>query len=323
MADYILLAVFAFCVALHSGAETGFYCMNPVRVRYRAREGWLSARFLLWMHRRPRLAINTCLVGTNVGVYLATVTCALMLRQAGLAHRAGLYSTLIMSPILLIFAELLPKCLYQWRADTLMYKSAYPLSVSTALFAPAIAVLHWIGELFLPAPGRGSIELRHRVTREGFRFLLRVGSVQGALSDYARAMSENILRLKSRPISQVITPLKQVVMAPEDIDFKGLMELMRGERFSRIPVFRGQRGAVVGVVNIIDVVSSEQQGDLPVAVARKPYFLDAGTSVAEALFVLQQARQQMGIVRGRQGAAVGIVTIKDLVEEIVGKLQAW
>jgi putative hemolysin len=118
-----------------------------------------------------------------------------------------------------------------------------------------------------------------------------------------------------------MVPLPQVAMAERGAERADLLELLRERRFSRIPVYEGQRANVVGMVNILDVASAPEAGIA--RIMREPLKLPRWTSVADALWTLRQARQQLAVVVDPAGRAVGIVTVKDLVEEIVGELEAW
>ncbi|MHC4787792.1 MAG: CNNM domain-containing protein [Planctomycetota bacterium] len=322
MLDYVLIAACIAFAAFYSGSETGSYCINRLRLRLRAEKGVTAARMLLRLLARPRLAIGTMLVGTNLGLYLATVLFTRRLHESGWLAPAELYSCLIMPPVLLICAEVIPKSLFQHHADTLMYRSVWPLRVSQFVFYPLAALLRWLGGLVLP-DGRPGSARGGAFTPDAFRFYLSEGAAHGVLSPLQRKMAENILHLKSVRLPAVMTPLQEVVMIAEDASPGELVELLRGHRYSRIPLYRGSPERIVGVINIIDVASNHEPSAPPHALARGVLTFEEGASVADALWGLRQARQQFGVVVDPQARAVGIITVKDLVEEIVGELEAW
>jgi putative hemolysin len=321
--DYLLIAA---CIALagfHAGSEMGLYCLNRLRLRLGVQRGRPAARALQRLLARPTLAISTMLVGTNLGYYLATVLATEQIRQAGWPGHAELYSGLIMPPVLLIFAEVVPKSLFQHHADRLMGGAVWPLRLSEVLFYPLSALLRLISAVprrLLRAPSAGR---RAPLTAETFRFYLGAGAAEGVLSSFQRTMAENILRLKSLRVEAVMTPLGEAVMVPEDASGQALLEALRPHRYSRIPVHAASRQQVVGVVNILDVAMAE--GEVPAAgeLAREAVSLPRWASVADALARLRRSRTQFAVVTDAAGGAVGIVTVKDLVEEIVGELEAW
>jgi len=321
MLDYVLIVAAICLAAFHSGNETGFYCVNRLRLRLRAEIGERSARALQRLVSHPQLLISTVLVGTNVGIYVATVLATDKLRELGLGMRADLWSSVILPPIFLVCADMTPKSLFQHHADCLMYRTVWPLRGSEVLFTPFSFFLRFFSRLpqFL---------LRHRivprtaaVTSDAFRFYLSEGAAHGALSTFQRTMAENILRLKSVRVESVMTPLGQTVMIREGASSEELERLLRAHRYSRLPVWRERRQNIVGAINVLDVACAERPGvgDL----VRPALNVSAGASVADALSLMRGAKQQFAAVTGEDGRAVGIVTAKDLVEEIVGELDAW
>ncbi|MHC4591256.1 MAG: CNNM domain-containing protein [Planctomycetota bacterium] len=323
MHDYAIIAAAIVLAAFYSGSETGSYCVNRLRLRLRAERGGAAARSLLRFVGNPQLAISSMLTGTNVGLYVATVLATAKLAETSWAAPAELYSSIIMPPILLIVAEVIPKSFFQHHADTLMYRAVWPLRVSEALFYPVSALLRWIGRLPQLLLGKQGAPRRPVFTADSFRFYLSEGAANGVLSTFQRAMAENILRLKSMPVAAVMTPLDEAVMVAEGASCAELHDLLRAHRYSRIPVYRDSRERVVGVINTLDVPSVAEEPVPLGELLRGAMSLDSGTTVADALWQLRQARQQFAVVVDEGGRAVGIATVKDLVEEIVGELAAW
>ncbi len=322
MPEYLLLAAAILAAAFYSGSETGIYCVNRLRVWLRARQGMAPARALQRLVSQPRLAVSTMLVGTNIGIYVATAVCTEKLRHTGLAAQADLYSSLIMPPVLLIFAEVLPKSLFQHHAEGLMYRVVWPLRLSEWLFYPLSLLLRAVSTLAQLLLGRHATAHRPVVTSETVRFYINQGAAHGVLSAYQRRMAENIMRLRSVELNVALTPLDEVVMVPAEASAEALRELLAAHRYSRVPVFEERRDNIVGVVNVMDLATAEP-GAGPREAARDVLRVPRDASVAEALTMLRRAKQQFAVVTGEQGAAVGVVTVKDLVEEIVGELEAW
>jgi len=323
MLEYILIIAFIALAGFYSGSEMGFYRLNRIRLHFLVEKGRPGATIIQRLSADPQLAISTMVVGTNVGVYLATVVCAHKLQGLGLHHWAEFYSTLLMTPLLLIFGDIVPKSLYQRHADTLIYKTAVPLGVSAVLFYPVSRFLRLLGSLPRFIFPSAQAERASLLTVERFHFLLSEGTTTGALSPYQKAMTDNILALKSRSLRDVMIPLEKVVMISDAAGFTHLVQSFREHAFSRIPVYCGERTRITAIVNLLDLACADGREISIGELSRPPHYLNASMSVAEALYSLRSARQQMGVVLDDGGRATGIVTIKDLVEEIVGDLRAW
>ncbi len=323
MLDYVLIVLLMASESFFSGSETGFYCTNRLRLRFRLASGWPGAAALHKLSSDPKLAISTMLIGTNISVFLTTVLCARRLVELGFAQQADLYSSLLVPPVLLVFAEIIPKSVFQRRADTLMYKTAPLMNVFRVLFWPLLVVLGAVRRLVRAVSGRPGGEDALVVTAERFRFFLSEGAAVGILSPYQQAMADNILRVKSIGVRAAMVLIEDAVMIRQDAPLEELKALLREHRFSRIPLYSESRTNVTGVINVIDLLCAQERPHSLTELCRKPHYIESTVSVAEAFYSLQKARHQLAVVTGPDGAAVGILTVKDLVEEIVGELKDW
>jgi CBS domain containing-hemolysin-like protein len=317
-----LVIGFMLTAAFFSGSETGLYCVNRLRLRLLAEGGETSAKLLQGAVRRQRSIISTILVGTNLGLYMATTLVTAML-YPHFEQRSQFIAGMLLPPVLLIFADMMPKTLMQKHADRMMYYNIWPLRLFEVLFFPLAALLRAVSTLPQLIFRKSRSRKPPAVTPESFRLYLREGADQGVLSGFQRAMAMNILRMRKMPLSQAMAPLDRAVMISADATGHELLGLLKAHRYSRIPVFEGQRSNVIGVLNVIDVGLVED-GPPPIReIMREPVALEQTMPVSEALRRMREQRQPFAMVVDETGAAVGLASIKDLVEEIVGELRAW
>ena len=312
--------------ALFSGAETGVYCLDRVRLRVRSDQKDPQARRLAsLMERREDLVITT-LLGTNVADYLLTVcVTVLLLRAVVSGSLAEFYATAIVTPIILVFGGVIPKDWFQRQSDRLMYPLALPLKWCWR-------VACWIGVVWLLRtltrrllhridPLRASAE-EDLLPRVRMRRLLREGAVRGGLSPFQRATIERVMNISNVRVADVMVARQRAAIVPSDIPREDVLRIARMAHFSRLPVYRDDPRRIVGILNVYHVLTDERQR--PIAEYVQPAtYVQAGETVPAALLRLQQARQVMGIVVDPAGNCLGLFTIKDLVEEIVGELAAW
>jgi CBS domain containing-hemolysin-like protein len=322
MTDYLLIALFVMLEGFFSGSETGFYSLNKIRLRFRAENEWPGAALLKRLSASPQVAISSMLVGTNLTVYASTTLCARNLRSHGV-DGADFYSSLIMPPVLLICAEIIPKFLFQRRADTLMYRTAPILKFCQILFYPLLLVLRgvwWSVRRMLHRPPVSGAEM---FTPEKFHFVLRESTNLGVLSPYQRKMAGNVFRVKSMDLEVAMVPLEKVVMVDADAGRDQLRQVLEQHRYNRLPVYSESHDNIIGVINVIDLLARKTPWSEVRELSRELLRIDLEISVAEALYSLQREKQQMALVADEEGTPAGIVTVKDLVEEIVGELHAW
>jgi len=322
----VLIGIVAACILVSgffAGAEQGFYRMSLLRVKCRAKAGQPAAKRLDRLSREPRSFVSMTLIATNVSVYVASLFVTRYLTELVGADKAELTATCTLSIVLLIFAEIIPKTVFQLRSQRLMERASAFLTIAKTVFKPGIAVLRWVSRLpevlGLPPAAEASLFTPRRVN-----FVLTDKSARTSMSLYQKTIARNILGLKNIPVSRVMIPLKRVVAIPAELELAGINERLKGQRFSRYPVYSGRPANMIGLLHILDVAgASGTSGETASKLARKALKLEGGASVAEALFSLQKEQQALGIVTGASGNAIGIVTVKDLVEEVVGELAAW
>lgn len=308
---------------IYAATETGFYCLNRIRLRYREERGWWTAGIINRLLNDPQGMVCTVLIGNNIANYAAAAAFTYIVASKVSPIKAELFATLMLAPVILIFCEILPKTIFQRHADSLLYKVVPITDVSYKIFFPLIFLLKSISRL--PHLFLRGIEARESpfFSPQRLRFFLDEGTEEGAVSVYQNTMARNIMALGTTPIRKVMIPLEEVTMAPDTVGSKSLRDLIREKKFSRIPIYDRERTRIIGVVTIIEfLMNGKAQGDIHEFV-RAATFIDAETPVDDALMRLRQSRQRMGIVTDGDGKATGIITIKDLVEEIVGELSVW
>ncbi len=323
MYDYIILIACILMSAYYSGLEMGIYCLNRVRLKNRLDRGWRTAKILNRHLSKPETIICTILVGNNVVNFVTSAVFTNIIEKRTSFLHAELVATLILSPILLVFSEVTPKNLFRQKSDSLLYTLAPTLDISQKLFYPISAVLRGVSRIPFLLFKRSKNDEHTFFTPRKLMYYFAEGAQDGSLTRYQNVMTRNILRLDRISVKRIMIKLKDIVSVPYNIDMSNLTDMIRNNAFSRLPVYKKKEFKIVGVINLLEFLSSYESGDKMDRFVNKPINIDHDSSVDDALFKLQQSKQRMGIVVDKSGKAIGIVTIKDLVEEIVGELAVW
>lgn len=308
---------------IYAATETGFYCLNRIRLRYREERGWWTAKVINRMLNDPQGMVCTVLIGNNVANYVAAAAFTYIIGTRVAPGKAELLATLMLAPVILICCEILPKSIFQRHADSLLYKVVPIADVSYKLFYPLVFLLRVVSRL--PHLFLKGLEAKESpfFTPQRLRYFLDEGAEVGAVSVYQNTMARNIMALGRTPVQKVMIPLEEVTMAPYTAGPRSLKGMAREKKFSRIPIYDRDRTKVIGVVTLLELlIDGKPQGDIREFV-RPATYIDARTPVDEALLRLRHEKQRMSIVTDSAGKVLGIVTIKDLVEEIVGELTVW
>ena len=315
---------------LCSAVETGSYRLNRVRLKIQADAGDGRARTLLRLLADMRGLIVTILISNNVGNFATTAAITTLVAAAAVGRSdvaVQLIATAIVTPLLFVFCELLPKNVFAFEPEGRMLVLARPVRA-------AYLVMRWTGlapllkgfsRLVLRAARRAEgAEADPFTPRQRLRALFRESAAEGVISGYQGEIVEKVLALREQPVRKVMIPMNHVAGAVVHGGREHFLKELRRHSFSRLPVYEGQRENVVGIVRVNDVLAAEPEAfNLAALMSRDIVALAPETTVSQAIFRLRKARAAMAVVRDERGRAVGIVTIKDLVEEIVGELGAW
>lgn len=323
--------VFVVLSGFFSGAETGLYCVNLARLRLAAHGGDAAASRLQTLLADRAGLLFTTLAGTNIANCLAPV-CLTMLflgtvdaaNNTQRERLAEFYTTLILTPAVFIFGEIVPKNLFHRNADHLMPRIASLLHATHAAFR-AIGVVgaqrrlsDFVARRLGKRPTSGS--LLH--SRAEIYHMLRESAAEGALSLTQSSILERLHTLGDIPVAQVMVPIGRVTMLSVNDTRRQAEPKIRCTPHSRVPVYDKRPNRVRGVVHLLDVLTAEAHQTMS-ALAKRPIEISPSQPVIDALRTLQHECRRMAVVVDRSGKCVGIVTVKDLVEEIVGELAAW
>ena len=317
------LALIGACIlasAFFSAAEIAFIAANRVRLRHLAEQGSRVARGLMAAFQHPERLLATAMIGvTIVHVSASALTTALLLTWFDL--QASFWATVVLTPIMLVFGEIVPKALAQSRATQVALATFDPLRGAAWLLAPLVGAANAIVRALLRSVGH--TERRDPfVSREDLRLL--VESEPAGVTDVReeeREMIEGIFDLVETSVREIMVPLVDVVAVPEEATVAEAVLKIRETGHSRLPVYRERIDHVVGIVTALDILHRGAEGDTVKGLARPAHYVPSTQRISDLLPEMQRKRLQLAVVVDEYGGSEGIVSIEDIVEEIVGDIQ--
>ncbi|MFH0778185.1 MAG: hemolysin family protein [Candidatus Eisenbacteria bacterium] len=303
--------------AFFSGCETGVVSVNRIRLRHQVRSGDRRSERLARFLVRQEGVLAATLIGTNV----SNVACA-AIATAFLASRFGavapLLSTLLVTPFLLVFAEVVPKTYFRLRADSVMPVACGPLSVAMAALSPFVKLAILFANILFRLTGtqRRSVF----VTREELKSIVVESAEKGALRLRERDMLHGVLDFGRTTVEGIMVPLRDVVSIAEAGTPDELKTLVRGKGHTRALVYRGRPDEIVGFVNVFDVLYSEEPGEEISRFVRHIAVVPEKKRLDRLLIYMLRNRVPIAVVVDEPGACIGIVTVEDIIEEIMGEL---
>ncbi len=303
-----------------SAAEMAFIAADRLRLRHLAEEGSATAARYLEAFRHPERSLSTAMMGVTIAHIIAAsvATWALLDR---LGHLAPILVTLVLTPLMLVFGEIIPKAVAREWATVLILRLYRPLTWASALLAPFVAVAHAIVSAVLRPFGAGRADTRQFVSREELKALLQLEPGEADVTTQEAEMIDKIFDLGETTVREVMVPLVEVALLSEDASPDDAIRLIQQRGFSRIPIYRERETHVVGVVAAMDLLSRGAEVRTIAALMRQPYFVPETKRIDDLLREMQRHRIHLAVVVDEYGGSTGIVTLEDIVEEIVGEIQ--
>jgi Mg2+/Co2+ transporter CorB len=315
-----LLALLLLLSACFSGSETALMSLNRYQLRHKAREGHRGARLAERLLKNPGRVIGLILLGNNLVNIFAASLVALVAFDIG-GQPAVAVGSLIMTLVILIFAEAAPKTLAALHPERVAFPAAmiyYPLLKITY---PLVWLTNTAanGVLFLFGVRAGDTELQ-ALTREELRTV--VFEAGSRISSRYRQMLLSILDLEQVTVDDVMVPHNEIVGVDLNDDIREIERVISNSQHTRLPVFRDSIDQVVGILHLRKLAHLARQELNRMTLQRllvEPYFVPEGTPLSKQLVQFQRRRERVAMVVDEYGDIQGIVTLEDILEEIVGE----
>ncbi len=324
----ILLILLIFS-AFFSSAETCLTTVNKMRIKSMSEENIRNASLVLRLIENPTRMLSAILIGNNVvnlsASSLTTSFAINLSKKAGMTQNASLctgIATGILTLLILIFGEIVPKSMATINAEKLALIYAKPIYAITTLLRPVSYIMNKISDGLLILLHVDSKD-RPAITENELLTIVDVSHEEGVIESEERQMITNVVDFGDSLAKDVMVPKMDVGFVNEDITYKELYECYNEYKFTRMPVYRQNRDNVVGIINLKDLFFYQgAQKDFKLSkIMREPYFTYEYKKISELFFEMKQDSIPMAIVLDEYGATAGILTLEDLIEEIVGEIR--
>ena len=311
------------CVAMHAffvAAEVAMSTCDRNRLRGRVAAGDHDARRASRLLDSPQITRSTTMVGANLAMLFAVLLVGLELMATG---HSPLWAPLIVAPPLLVLGHLVPKAVAQAHADALVDSVAAPVRLASWLLRPVVLVVSAFAVL-LTRLARTDRK-RAFVTRDELATLIESApeTDKPEISADEREMIANVLELSEYKVGELMVPLSEVTALPEDAALAEAALEIADKQHSRMPIYRSRVDDIVGIVHVFDLLQAASRGkptSTVGALAHPATYVPQTMKASDLLVQLQTEQQHLAIVVDEYGGAVGICTIEDLLEIIVGDI---
>ena len=328
LVSLIVVGVSLVLSAFFSSSETAFFSLQKTRIIHLVSTRVSGAKRVARMMEEPERLLSTILLGNNlVNITFASLVTVMTVSFIG-DDREGLavvVATVIGTSLILVFGEIMPKSLAVRNAQTVAFVFARPLKLIEVLLFPLVVVLQWIGRAAGALVRGENRTAKPLVSEDEFRTLIDVGEAEGSIDPGEAEMLESVFRFGDRQVREVMRPRTEMIAIERGASLGDFLEIYATHAHTRFPVYKGSVDNIVGIVSSKDVLRAlstrETSRDEPIThLIRDAYFVPETKRIAELFDELRRSGNQFAIPVDEFGGVAGLVTIKQLLEEVVGRV---
>ena len=314
----ILIALSSF----FSMSETALMSLSRIRLRHMMEADVPGAELVEKLTKDPNRLLGTILIGNsvaNIGASaMATVLATNIFGNSGVGIATGIITVLV-----LIFGEITPKSIAKQKSEAVALRVAIPIEFIVIIFKPLVYIFTAISSLFIRILGGDPNEARSFITHEELKTMVGVSEEEGVLENAEKEMIFNVFEFADLQVKDIMVQRVDIVSVDKEASYDEVMDVIKNEQFSRIPVYNQTIDNIIGVLNIKDLATIENlREDFNISkYIRDQFYTFEFKKIVELFKEMKKTRNHIAIVLDEYGGTVGLVTIEDLVEEIVGEIE--
>jgi CBS domain containing-hemolysin-like protein len=303
-------------------SETALMSLSRIRLRHMVEEKVPRAKLVEKLTQDPNRLLGTILIGNNVANIgasaMATVLATNIFGDSGVGIATGIITILV-----LIFGEITPKSIAKQKSETVALIVARPIEFIVIIFKPFVYIFTAISSLFIKICGGNPDEAKSFITEEELKTMVGVSEEEGVLENVEKEMIFNVFEFADLQVKDIMVQRVDIVSVEEEASYDEVMEIIKNEQFSRIPVYNQTIDNIIGILNIKDLAMIENlREDFNILkYIREPFYTFEFKKIVELFKEMKKTRNHMAVVLDEYGGTVGLVTLEDLVEEIVGDIE--
>jgi len=316
----IIFLTFLALEAFFSGSEIALIAANPQKIRKSSQVSPSRIEMTLDLLKDRERILATTLCGTNLSVVTNSILITSFLLSQ-LSEKGELYAVILLTPLLLIFGEIIPKTLFQQHANSIALKVAYPIWLASYVFYPLVFLITKVTQYLFHLSGAKRSHGLPFVTREELRLIVKMSRKGSDLTPEEITMIDRLFDFAHTTVKEAMVPLVDVVAVEDTATVKEVVELIDIKGHSRFPVYQERIDNIIGVINSFDLLDSSLSESPIASFIRTVSYVPEVKPVDGLLVEMQKQRNHLSIVVDEYGGSVGIITIEDILEEIVGEIE--
>ena len=318
----IVLIILLVLSGFFSMSETALMALSKIRIRHMVEEGVKGAKLVEKLTEDPNKLLGAILIGNNIVNILASSLATTLF--VSLVGPSGVgVATAVMTVLVLIFGEITPKSIAKQKSEEVSLKVSKPINIIVKILKPFIGIFSFISSLFIRLLGGDPKATEPFITEEELRTMVGVSEEEGVLEDVEKEMIFNVFDFADSQAKDVMVQRVDIVAVDTEATYEEVLEVIKTEQFSRIPVYNQTIDDIVGVLYVKDLIIAGQnkEGFKVSDYMREPYYTFEFKKIKELFNEMKKTRNHLSVVLDEYGGTVGIVTIEDLIEEVFGDIE--
>ena len=322
MWQIIVLIILLVLSGFFSMSETALMALSKIRIRHMVEDGVKGAKLVEKLTQDPNKLLGAILIGNNIVNILASSLATTLFVNAFGASGVGI-ATAVMTVLVLIFGEITPKSIAKQKSEQVALKVSKPISIIVKLFKPFIGIFTFISSGFIRLLGGNPKASEPFITEEELRTMVGVSEEEGVLEDVEKEMIFNVFDFADSQAKDVMVQRVNIVAVDSDATYEEVLDVIKKEQFSRIPVYNQTIDDIIGMLYVKDLIIAGQNKDdfKVIDYMREPYYTFEFKKIKELFNEMKKTRNHISVVLDEYGGTVGIVTIEDLIEEVFGDIE--
>ena len=303
-------------------SETALMALSKIRIRHMVEEGVKGAKLVEKLAEDPSRLLGAILIGNNI-VNIGASALATSVAVKAFGEGAVGVVTIVMTILVLIFGEITPKSIAKQNSESVALKVSKIINIVVKLFRPFIAIFTAISGLFIRILGGDPKATEPFITEEELKTMVGVSEEEGVLEDVEKEMIFNVFEFADSQVKDVMVQRVDVVAVDINATYDEVINIIKTEQFSRIPVYNQNIDDGIGILNVKDlIIASQSKENFKISdYMREPYYTFEFKKISELFNEMKKTRNHISVVLDEYGGNVGIVTIEDLIEEVVGEIE--
>ncbi|MBN1069290.1 MULTISPECIES: hemolysin family protein [Clostridium] len=320
--EIVILIILLMLSAFFSMSETALMSINKIRLRHMVEEGVPGAKLVEKLTEDPNKLLGAILIGNNIANIaasgLATVLATNIFGPTGVGIATG-----IMTVLVLIFGEITPKSIAKQRSDSVALKVGKPIKLIVTIFKPFVYIFTAISSFFIKILGADPKATEPFITEEELKTMVGVSEEEGVLENVEKEMIFNVFDFADLQVKDVMVQRVDVTALDSESTYDDVLKIIKEEQFSRIPIYNQTIDDVIGILNVKDLLMLEnpRENFKMTKYIREPFYTFEFKKIVELFKEMKKERNHIAVVLDEYGGTVGIITIEDLIEEIVGDIE--